>query len=401
VWTLAHNIEFDDNKLMINKIKDFFKTKLRKKSSGNEHFATDDTNNSRGKLKERLSRGLHYLKSTLSKGVDFKKISIPKISSAAQGAILSPSLSKSIEKILSRPSRGPIHQIFVVLLISATTYALGKLTALGLKGAPRFDSPQDYRVSIPLNEGLSPSQLAQVKTINIFKTNAGKGQKKNSLADKKCEEPEQKSNLPIKLLNTVVLQDSVKSLASVQIRGDRELQEVRTGEQISNLAKIFKISRLEILVKNLETGMCESITSDKGDEMRSPISVLSPAASREFKRNKPIAGIENVGNKFTIQKKLLDEKLKDIASVLTQARAIKIQNPDGSLSFKMTEIDPEGIIGYLGIQDQDTITSINGKPIYDLNEIMNLFGRIKDLENLSLGIKREGSESVQEYSIKK
>jgi type II secretory pathway component PulC len=135
--------------------------------------------------------------------------------------------------------------------------------------------------------------------------------------------------------------------------------------------------------------------------MRSSISVMSPQASREFKKNKPISGIENVGNKFTIQKQLLDEKHKDIASVLTQARAIKIQNPDGTLSFKMTELDPQGIFGYLGIQDQDIITSINGKPIYDMNEIMNLFARIKGLDNLSLGIKREGSESVQEYSIKK
>jgi type II secretory pathway component PulC len=93
--------------------------------------------------------------------------------------------------------------------------------------------------------------------------------------------------------------------------------------------------------------------------------------------------------------------MKDIASILTQARAIKIQNPDGSLAFKMTEMDPQGIFPYLGLQDQDIITSINGKPIYDMNEVMSLFARIKNLDNLQLGVKREGSDSVQEYSIKK
>jgi type II secretory pathway component PulC len=67
----------------------------------------------------------------------------------------------------------------------------------------------------------------------------------------------------------------------------------------------------------------------------------------------------------------------------------------------MTELDPQGIFPYLGIQDQDIITSINGKPIYDMNEVMLLFGRIKGLDNLSLGIKRDGSESVQDYTIKK
>jgi type II secretory pathway component PulC len=185
------------------------------------------------------------------------------------------------------------------------------------------------------------------------------------------------------------------------VRGDRDLQEVREGEQISNLAKIFKITRLEILVKNLESGVCESIASDKARDVRSPISVMSPAQSRQFKATKKIPGIENVGNKFVIQKQLLDEKLKDIAAILTQARAIKIQNPDGSLSFKLTEMDPQGIFPYLGLQDQDIITSINGKPIYDLNEVMALFGKIKNLDNLSLGVKREGADSVQEYTIKK
>jgi type II secretory pathway component PulC len=148
--------------------------------------------------------------------------------------------------------------------------------------------------------------------------------------------------------------------------------------------------------------MCESITSDLKNAMSSsPLSVMTPAQSREFKANKKLPGIENNGNKFAISKTLLDDKLKDIAAVLTQAKAVKIQNPDGSLSFKMTELDPQGIFPYLGIQDQDIITSINGKPIYDMNEVMLLFGRIKGLDNLSLGIKRDGSESVQDYTIKK
>jgi hypothetical protein len=36
-----------------------------------------------------------------------------------------------------------------------------------------------------------------------------------------------------------------------------------------------------------------------------------------------------------------------------------------------------------------------------MNEVMLLFGRIKGLDQLSLGIKRDGSEANQDYSIKK
>lgn len=313
---------------------------------------------------------------------------------------LSPNLSKSIEKFLSRDARETIHQVSLAVLVFTFTYTLGKVTALFLKGAPVTDSARDYVVALDLEDDFNPNTLSQVKTINIFRTNTGLG-KKPQVADTKCEEAQQPSRLPIKLVNTIVLQDTVKSLASVQVRGDRQLQEVREGDQISNLAKIFKISRLEILVKNLESGVCESITSDKARETRSPISVMTPAQSRAFVAAKKMPGIENEGNRFNISKQLLDEKMKDIASILTQARAIKIQNPDGTLAFKLTEMDPAGIFPYLGLQDQDIITSINGKPIYDMNEVMSLFARIKNLEKLQLGIRREGTDSVLDYNIKK
>jgi len=437
---LAHHINIYDNKLMINKIKDFLKSKLKRKASKNlsdqdellddEAFNEDQTNpgfnveasrsqeDSTGEftisqesvpekasLKDKLTSSVSLLKGKLS-GAKFKGmkgISLPKFPSKSDGGpLLSPSLSRSIEKFLSRSSRETIHQAGLVLLICAVTYTLGKTTAIVLRGTPALDTAKDFTISLPLVNSFNPATLAQVKSINIFRTNTGLGGGKKTLADKKCEEAEQASNLPIKLVNTVVLQDTVKSIASVQVRGDRDLQEVRVGDQISNIAQIFKITRLEILVKNLESGMCESITSEtKSRERTSPISVMSASQSRDYKANKKISGIDNVGNKFTISKVLLDEKLKDIAGVLTQARAVKIQNPDGSLAFKMTELDPSGIFPYLGIQDGDIITSINGKPIYDMNEVMLLFGRIKGLDQLSLGIKREGTDSTQDYSIKK
>lgn len=424
---LAHNIKFDDNKLMINKIKDFLKSKLsrvKKDSSDQEDISeqepfheqspppvnlNDDLTGEtplphlKQTWRDKLTARIRDFRAKMS-GVNVKEWKLPegfKTKSGESLSILSPSLSKGIEKFLSREARESIHQVATVVIVCGVTYTLGKVTALVLRGTPTFDTPKDYSVSISLDNDFNPGTLNQVKSINVFRTNAGAGKGQKKIADTKCEEAQQSSNLPIKLVNTIVLQDTVKSLASVQVRGDRALQEVREGDEIDNLARVFKVTRLEILIKNLESGVCESIASDKAKEARSPISVMGPAQSRQFKANKKMSGIDNVGNKFTISKVLLDDKMKDIAAILTQARAIKIQNPDGSLSFKLTEMDPQGLFPYLGLQDQDIITSINGKPIYDLNEVMGLFSKIKNLDNLQLGIKREGSDSVQEYSIKK
>jgi type II secretion system protein C len=353
-------------------------------------------------FKERISQSMSRFRARLN-SANLKDWKLPEgmRSKKSENLVsLSPSLTKSIEKFLSREARENIHQVSLAVLICVITYTLGKISALALKGQPVTDSARDFAVTIDMENDFNASTLGQVRSINIFRTNTGLGSKKK-VADTKCDEAQQASNLPIKLVNTVVLQDTIKSLASVQIRGDRQLQEVREGDQISNLAKIFKITRLEILVKNLQSGVCESIASDKGKESRSPISVMSPSQSREFKANKKMPGIENEGNRFNISKALLDDKMKDIASILTQAKAIKIQNPDGTLAFKMTEMDPAGIFPYLGLQDQDIITSINGKPIYDMNEVMGLFARIKNLDKLQLGVRREGTDSLLDYNIKK
>jgi type II secretion system protein C len=401
---------------MINKIKDFIKNKnfsFRKRRIESDATPTgkpaqelDDENSSdqsdKASVFERLKNNISIIWAKYNGrrlkpfkvGTDNKDLSF-------NLTLLSPKVSLYVEKILGQSSRTNIHQVFLVIFIATITYSLGKMTALTLNGKPTLDSSKDYSVSIDMDKDFNPMTLAQVKSINIFRTNTGLGQKVKA-TDSKCETAQGKSNLPIKLVNTIVLQDTVKSLASVQVRGDRVLAEVREGELIGNMAKVFKIDRLELLVKNLENGACESIASGnflpKGNDR---ISVMSPTESKNFLRNKKISGIENVGNKFKISKGLIDEKMKDIGSILSQARAIKVQNPDGTLAFKLTEMDPEGIFPYLGLQDQDIITSINGKPIYDMNEVMSLFAKIKNLENLSLGVRREGSDSVQEYSIKK
>ncbi len=405
---------------MINKFKEFLRNKLSKRSSKEPSRDVGEKSLNVGvKLpgdnepfvvptwKERVTQTFSNARTRLTQ-INLKDLNLPERVKfkgpsplGPSGSLLSPNLSKNIDKFMSREFRSTIHQVALVVIVCGITYTLGKITALVLRGTPVLDSPKTYAVSISLDKDFNAGTLAQVKSMNVFRTNAAGGTAKKKVADTNCEKATQNSSLPIKLVNTVVLQDTVKSIASVQVRGDRLLQEVREGDQITNLAKVFKITRLELLIRNLESGVCESIASDKAKDMKSPISVMTPAASREFKANKKMSGIDNVGNKFKISKALLDEKMKDIGAILTQARAIKIQNPDGSMSFKLTEMDPQGIFPYLGLQDQDIITSINGKPIYDMNEVMGLFARIKNLDNLQLGVKREGADSVQEYSIKK
>lgn len=302
------------------------------------------------------------------------------------------------DKLLARDSLTGHHRVFLAAFLLVCTYSVGKISALVLRGRPTFPPTVSSSPS-ELQDDFNVFDLNQVKVSDPFRTRTGGGPKQ--LADTKCEESDSRTSLPIKLLNTIVLQDSVKSIAAVQVRSGRDLKQVREGDTLDGMAKIARIARLEMIIKNLQTGACESVANEKMRDERQQISIMTPTQANNFKQQQKMKGIENQGNKYVIAKDLLDEKLKDISLVLTQAKAIKIQQPDGTLAFKITEIDPGGIFSYLGIQNDDIITSINGKPISDLNEVMALFGRIKNVDQLQLGVRRDGEETQMDYQMKK
>jgi len=419
---------------MINKIKDFIKSKLSKRRAEadetleyeedssqpditNPQYQIPDEDQSKPEDLDYISESrFEELKASISlklselsdrflilKAKLKKKLSLPHSASDHIDSKKSNKQTKELilnfDRFLLPSSRETVHQTFLIAIIALFTYQIGKITALALRSTPLPSVAQGSEISINVNEDFNPNLLNQVKTLNPFRTD--KGVEAPKIAQTRCETATQRSSLPIKLVNAVVLQDEVKSLASVQIRNDRKLLEVRIGDKIQNMAEIFKITRERMIVRNLQTGNCEAVNNDNiALAKTSPISVLSPSESRTFVQNRKMPGIENQGNNFKISKSLINEKLKDIGQILTQAKAVPIQNPDGTMAFRITEMDPEGIFPYLGIQDQDIITSINGQSIQSINEVMNLFGKIKNLENLTLGIRRDGSEIVQEYNIK-
>jgi type II secretory pathway component PulC len=214
-----------------------------------------------------------------------------------------------------------------------------------------------------------------------------------------CETGDHPSSSTAKLIDTVILQDSVKSVAAVQIHGSEELVNLREGEKIDNLSEIAKITQHQLIIKNLQTGDCEYIKAD-GEEILPPTSmkILSAKEGRSlFKSNNP--NIKNVGNSFKIKKTYRETMLNSMSEILTQAKAIQITNPDGSFCFKMTEVVPGSLYTQLNIQENDIVCSINGKKIENLNELMGFLGKMREIDNMQIGVNRNGMSENFEYNF--
>lgn len=325
-----------------------------------------------------------------------------KKSSINTPAFLNP--NKIFQTVFSPESRPFIHRTFLILLFSGSTFFIGRLVALMIKPNTSVKKITSKSFTSP-NTGELQGHLTSIRNNDLF--NAKGDAKAPAKVEKKidknrvCKEANRKSNLPINLVSTVVLQDSVKSVASVQVRGNKSLQYLREGEKVNNIAEIGSIDDKRVVLKNLNSGECEYVAAKEKREKRlAPIKV-----ERNLQKGKKIiqaakrTGISNEGNKFKIKKSLRDEMMSDMSNILTQARAVQIQNPDGTLSFSMQEIVPGSIFSNLNIQDGDIINNINGKPINSLNEIMSQFGQLKTRDEYEIKLKRNGEEITYEYDF--
>jgi type II secretory pathway component PulC len=174
---------------------------------------------------------------------------------------------------------------------------------------------------------------------------------------------------------------------------------VREGERLEEMAEVSKIDRMKLILKNLQTGDCEYAASEiEGESIMPKLNIISPKAGKSlFKSMNP--NIRNVGNTFKIKRAFRDSMINNMSDVLTQAKAVQITNPDGSLCFKMTEIVAGSLYSQLNIQENDIICNINGKKIENLNDLMSLLGRIKEVDQFQIGLKRSGMNENLEYGF--
>lgn len=317
-------------------------------------------------------------------------------------------IDEIFDRFFSPQNRPQIHKTYMAALFILGAYFTGRMISGLLTPVPTGKSPTTGTM-LSLNQSdVTRQKLTQMRSNDLFQApEKGKAPELKDTPKKPdfkevrvCRDSDKKSSLSLKLVNTVVLQDSVKSLASVQVRSKERF--LREGDSIPNLIEVGKITRQKLIFKNLKTRKCEFIENNpkKQKGTQKPIKIVSePKKAKKILDEAKDNGISNVGNTFKIKKEVRARMLENISEVLTQARAVKIDNPDGSLAFRMQEIVPGSIYSQLNIQEGDVITGLNGKKITNMAELMNLFGQIDKVDHFELTLNRNGIEQNLEYDF--
>ncbi|GEM_PF-3179451 len=316
-------------------------------------------------------------------------------------------IDEIFDRFFSPQYRPQIHRFFLASLFILGSYFTGRMISSYL--SPVANGKKISRgTPLRLNKkDVTRNKLAALKSNDLFQapeagntpTIKGPVKRPDFIEARICDTASLKSSLGLKLMNTVILQDSVKSLASVQVRGKENF--LRVGDKIPDFIEVGNISSQKIIFKNLKTRKCEYIENiaPKEGVQKTLNIVREPKKAKKLIKDAQATGINQVGNTFKIKKEVRARMLENISEVLTQARAIQIKNADGSLAFRMQEIVPGSIYSQLNIQEGDTITGINGKKITNMAEMMNLFGQIDKVDHFELTLNRDGMDQNLEYDF--
>lgn len=233
------------------------------------------------------------------------------------------------------------------------------------------------------SDGIIPDQLVAA------------GQKKQDRID---DQAPVLSSLPITLVGTIVHSNPAKSIANVNVKSKNQTLAYSVGREIDSLAKLEKVERNRIIVRNNNNNRLEYV------EMKVDGGKIS------FGSAKTATGGENVAkadvmqiapNKFEIKRSDVLKYTNDMASVLQQAAMAPRRAANGEIEgFKFLSIQPGSIYTQLGFQNGDVLKSVNGEKIDSPAKAMELYNALKNSNSINMTVERDGKDQDNGYTIK-
>jgi general secretion pathway protein C len=222
------------------------------------------------------------------------------------------------------------------------------------------------------------------------------------------------TSLPLVLLATIVAADPGASGATIVNTASAKSGQYSVGDVIPDAGEVRKIRPKFVDFFNKNANRLERI--DLGGVPGAP----PPVAAAAPPPPPPPSGGEQTGNDgeaalmaavdkgvkriddshWDIERGVVDKVLTDPSAIMRQARivpSIKDGKPNG---FKMYAIRPNSVYAKIGLQNGDTIQSINGFEITSMDKAMEIYTKLRSASNISVSVMRRGQAQQLDYSIK-
>ena len=168
-----------------------------------------------------------------------------------------------LAKLNQTSTRPPLEGLYTYALAAFAGFIIADLTILQVR--PEMlpqDAPPARPKRLNQNRSLSRSEYNTITQRNLFNSD---GLIPPALTDNKetqdqrIEGPATLSQLPLRLLGTMVHADPHKSVATIFMNNRNKAQSVKVDEELESIAEITKIDRRKVTFRNLNNRRLEYI----------------------------------------------------------------------------------------------------------------------------------------------
>jgi type II secretion system protein C len=232
-------------------------------------------------------------------------------------------------------------------------------------------------------------------------------------------------DLRITLLGTSHLTNG-RAFAIVEDQnGDQVLY--RQGDMIPDAGQIVGIGRdralilhnghrVEISIPSLSGEGGGSPSGAPGGHMSVPRGGLVPRFPPNFRRRHPggpgpprrppgaigaaTTGVRQVApNRYLVDRSKVTSDMQDMSKLFTEVRAVPHIQNGSSNGFALSEIEPGSIFDEMGLQEGDVLRSINGQPMTDPAQAMQMMSAMRNATMVTIQVLRDGEPTTLTYQI--
>lgn len=288
------------------------------------------------------------------------------------------------------------------LLFIFIGYCIADIAILNYRDLMLPTQPPPARPKKSMADNLnSRDAYSSVISRNIFSSDGIIPDQLIAIGQKKSAEGEEAapvlSSLPITLVGTIVHSNPTKSIANINIKSKNQTLAYSIGRDIESLAKLEKVERSKIIIRNANNNRLEFIEM-KLDGGKISFGSAKPLGSESSVKSDVL---QVAPNKFEIRRADLLKYTNDMASILQQAAMAPQRGANGEIEgFKFLSIQPGSVYTQLGFQNGDVLKAVNGEKIDSPAKAMELYNALKNSNAINLTVERDGKTQDNGYTIK-
>jgi len=219
------------------------------------------------------------------------------------------------------------------------------------------------------------------------------------------------TSLPLALLATIVAQDPRASAATIYNSTSFRSGSYGVGDTIPDAGDVRKIHPKSVDFWNKGTNRLERVelTAPGGPPVAAntppppqpAAAPAQPANPEEALNNEIDKGVKKLDDShYDIDRSLVDKILADPTAAARSARIVPSIKDGKANGFKLYAIRPNSMFAKIGLQNGDTIQSINGFDMSSPDKALEVYTKVRSASNLSVSVLRRGLPVNLEYSIK-